>query len=418
MFVPSLDLKGGQVVQLVGGRDPKWASDDVDGWAQRLGVFGELALVDLDAAMGSGDNDAVVRRVASSQRCRVGGGVRDEARARALMASGADRLMVGTAATPELLGTMPRETWIACLDHRDGVVVDRGWTESTGESVLDRAKRLREHVDAFLVTNVGVEGSMTGPHAEIAIEVARETGAQVTAAGGVRSVADIVELHRAGVDAQVGMAIYTGAIDPVEAFLACLDFEKPGADGMAPTFVVDERGRPLMAAFSTPESLRIALSEQRGVYWSRSRNELWRKGDSSGHTQRLLRVEPTAMATRCASWSNRPAPHATPAPTRASAARGFDLGALETELAERVSSGGYTARLVGDTRLLHRKLMEEAYEVVDASSAGEREELIGELSDLIYHAMALMQSQGVSLRDVERALRARRRPVAKPGGSA
>ncbi|MFG0275783.1 MAG: phosphoribosyl-ATP diphosphatase [Phycisphaerales bacterium] len=408
MLVPCVDLQGGKAVQLVGGKDRALAFDDVFAWADRLSVFGELAVVDLDAAMGTGDNLPLVRELCARYRCRVGGGVRDESRARELLRAGAQRLMVGTAATPELLGCLPREVWIACLDHTDGVVMDKGWTSDTGERAVDRAKRLADFVGGFLVTNVGVEGRMTGPDATVAAEVRTVTGLPVTAAGGVRSVEDVVDLHRAGLNAQVGMAVYTGALEPADAFLACVDWDK-GADGLVPTFVADERGRALMVAWSSPESLRVALTERIGCYQSRSRGEVWRKGATSGHTQRLLRAEVDcdADALRFVVEQTGPACHTGSATCFGE--RDFDLGALESNLRDRMTGDGYTARLAKDPRTLRRKIVEEAYEVADASQAGERDNLVGEAADVLYHLTTLLLAEGLSLRDVEAALGARRR---------
>lgn len=408
MLVPCVDLQGGKAVQLVGGRDRALAFDDVFAWAERLSVYGELAVVDLDAAMGTGDNLPLVRELCRRFRCRVGGGVRDEARARELLRAGAQRLMVGTAATPELLATLPREVWIACLDHKDGVVVDKGWTNDTGERAVDRAARLADFVGGFLVTNVGVEGRMTGPEATVAAEVRTATGLPVTAAGGVRGVEDLVTLHRQGLDAQVGMAVYTGALDPADAFLACVNWEK-GAGGLAPTFVTDERGRALMFAWSSPESLRTALTERVGCYQSRSRGEIWRKGATSGHTQRLLRAEIDcdADALRFVVEQTGPACHTGSATCFGD--RAFDLAALEDHLRERMTGDGYTARLAQNPRKLRRKIVEEAYEVADASQAGERDNLVGEAADVLYHLTTLLLAEGLSLRDVEAALAARRR---------
>lgn len=408
MLVPCVDIQGGQAVQLVGGDERALAFDDVFDWAARLSVFGELAVVDLDAAKGEGDNLPIVRELCRRHRCRVGGGVRDEARARDLLRTGAHRLMVGTSAAPELLSTLPREVWIACLDHRDGVVVDRGWSNSTGERVLERARRLAEYVGGFLVTNVGVEGRMTGPDAEIAQQVRSEIGLPVTTAGGVRSADDVAALHAMGLDAQVGMAVYTGALDPADAFLACVDWEK-GAGGLAPTFVVDERERALMLAWSSKESLRAALSERVGCYHSRSRGELWRKGATSGHTQRLLRAEMDcdADALRFVVEQTGPACHTGSATCFGE--RAFDLGALEDHLRQRIAGDGYTARLAADHRKLRRKIVEEAYEVADAHQAGEHDNLVEEAADVFYHLMTLLLAEGLSLRDVEAALSARRR---------
>ncbi|TVQ30121.1 MAG: phosphoribosyl-ATP diphosphatase [Phycisphaeraceae bacterium] len=409
MLIPSLDIQNGKVVQLVGGEDEKFTSDDVFGWAEKLSVYGELAVVDLDAAKGTGDNFELVRALCRRFTCRVGGGVRDEARARALLKAGARRLMVGTAAEPELLQKLPRDVWIACLDHRDGVVTDRGWRHDTGERAIDRARRLVPYVGGFLVTNVNVEGSMRGPDADVAATIAEEFKLPTTAAGGVRNVEDIAALHNRTLDAQVGMAVYTGALDSAEAFVACLDFTR-GADTLIPTFVTDERGRTLMLAWSSEESLKTALRERIGAYHSRSRNQLWRKGATSGHTQRLIRaqVDCDADALRFTVEQTGPACH-TGAATCFGDGR-FDLAALESHIEDRITREGYTSKLAGDQRLLSRKVMEEAFELVDAAGASERESIIHEAADLFFHALVMLKTNDISIRDIEAELAGRRRP--------
>jgi len=409
VLIPSLDLQDGKVVQLVGGEQRAWESDDVFGWAERLSVLGDLAVVDLDAAMGKGDNLELVEALCRRHRCRVGGGVREEDRARRLLKAGAVKLMVGTAATPDLLSKLPRDVWIACLDHRDGIVVDRGWTSDTGEAVLQRAERLAPHVGGFLITAVNQEGRMGGHDSAPARDVANRTSLPVTVAGGVRAVDEVVELHRQGLDAQLGMAMYTGALDPVEAFLACADFER-GAGGLMPTFVTDERGRALMLAWSSPDSLREALRERRGVYFSRSRADIWRKGDTSGATQRLLRadLDCDGDALRFTVEQTGGACH-----TGADTCFGrhpFDLAALERAIVDRADGDGYTAKLVGDPRLARRKLSEEAYETIEAAQDGDRAAVTGEAADTLYHLLALLRAEDISLRDVERELWGRRRP--------
>jgi len=410
VIVPSIDLQDGKVVQLVGGRERALAEEDVMGWGERLSVFGEIAVVDLDAAMGRGDNDDLVRALCRRFRCRVGGGVRSEARARELLAAGATRLMVGTAATPDLLSTLPRDVWIACLDHKGEEVVDEGWTRSAGEGVLARAERLAEYVNGFLVTNVGVEGSMKGPEAALAKAVADRTGRRVTAAGGARNVEDVVALHEQGLDAQVGMAIYTGALDPAEAFVACVNFEKGRHGELAPTFVTDERGRALMCAWSSRESLLTALRERRGIYHSRSRGELWRKGETSGNTQRLIRAEADCDADALRFVVDQAGPTCHLDEDTCYGPLPFALADLEGVIERGVSRAGYTSKLAGDPRLARRKVMEEAYEVVDAASDADPEALAGEMGDLLYHALTLARTRGVTLRDVESALAGRRKP--------
>src|SRR6059058_4126428 len=137
------------------------------------------------------------------------------------------------------------------------------------------------------------EGAMDGFDFQAVAEAVRAAGeSRLTAAGGITTTVEIAELDRIGADAQVGMALYTGRLTLGAAVAAPL--AKPvenGERGVWPTVVCDEWGRALGLVWSTPESLAHAVEERRGVYWSRSRQALWVKGETSGNTQQLLRVD-------------------------------------------------------------------------------------------------------------------------------
>ena len=140
MIIPSIDILGGQTVQLVGGREHALDAGDPRPIARRFAVAGEVAVVDLDAAIGSGSNTALIRDLLALAPCRVGGGIRDVATAIEWLDAGAAKVVLGTAATPEVLRELPRERVVAALDARDGEVVVRGWREGTGDSILERMR--------------------------------------------------------------------------------------------------------------------------------------------------------------------------------------------------------------------------------------------------------------------------------------
>lgn len=286
MIVPSIDLMEGKAVQLRQGRERVLTCEgDPVELAAGFNRYGEVAVIDLDAAMGKGDNLELVREICRVADARVGGGVRDRERGRVLLQAGAVKIIVGTAAQPELLKEFPPERVIVALDHRKGIVADRGWTHSTGEGISERAGRLTPYCGGFLVTFIEDEGGMGGMSLDAIKELQQQLPRPLTVAGGIASTQEIVEISRLGIDVQVGMALYTGKADPVEAFVGALDFEKCP---LMPTIVQDEAGQVLMLAYSTPESLRCALEGGRGVYFSRSRQELWRKGSTSGNIQELI----------------------------------------------------------------------------------------------------------------------------------
>ena len=162
MIVPSIDLMGGRAVQLVGGKGAPVESADPFETAERFAMVGEIAVIDLDAALGCGSNEEIVRELIRRYPCRFGGGIRTVNDALGWLDAGAEKIILGTAATPGVLSQLPRERVIAALDGVEGEVVVRGWTEHTGATVLDRLVELREHVGGFLVTFVEREGRMGG----------------------------------------------------------------------------------------------------------------------------------------------------------------------------------------------------------------------------------------------------------------
>ena len=254
-----------------------------------FGLVGEIAVVDLDAALGQGSNAAVIEELIDLAPCRVGGGIRDAAGATSWLDRGAHKVVLGTAARPEVLRALPRERVIAALDARHGEVVVEGWRKRTGQGVLERIAELRELVGGFLVTFVEREGRLAGTDLAFAKEIRAAAGdAAVTIAGGITTAEEVAELDRLGCDAQVGMALYTGRLGLAEAFAAPLQSDRP--DGLWPTVVVDERGVALGFCHSDLESLRAALERGQGVYHSRTRG-LWIKGATSGATQELLRID-------------------------------------------------------------------------------------------------------------------------------
>src|SRR5207302_2825763 len=133
MLIPSIDLKGGAVVQLIQGERLAIKDDDVDRWVRRFASFPKVQVIDLDAAMGTGDNLAIVRRVAGRLSCRVGGGIRTVARARDVLDAGAQQIIAGSALfkdgkpnltfAQELADAIGAECVIAAVDSRDGRVV-------------------------------------------------------------------------------------------------------------------------------------------------------------------------------------------------------------------------------------------------------------------------------------------------------
>ena len=417
MIVPSIDLMGGHAVQLVGGETLRIDAGDPRPIAERFALAGEIAVVDLDAALGRGDNHTLIEELCRIAPCRVGGGIRDLDAARRWLDRGAQRIVIGTAAEPELLAQLPAQRVVVALDARHGEVVDRGWTRATGRRVSERMGELHGLCGGFLVTFVEREGRMRGtaPLDEVRALVDLAAGARVTIAGGVTTARDIAELDAAGADAQVGMALYTDALDLGDAIAAPLRSDRP--DGLWPTVVVDELGVTLGLAWSDAESLRTAVRERRGVYHSRRRG-LWRKGEGSGDVQDLLRVDLDCDRDALRFVVRQHGRGFCHLGTHTCFGPSTGPTALEATLRARRASapeGSYSRRLFDDPALLRSKLVEEAGELAAACSA---QEVVAEAADVLFFTMVRLAGAGCSLGDVARELDRRARAVTRRPGDA
>ncbi|MEO1511917.1 MAG: phosphoribosyl-ATP diphosphatase [Planctomycetota bacterium] len=421
MIIPSVDLQKGHAVQLERGRELKIDAGDPRPIAEKIGRVGEIAVIDLDAAMGTGSNAETIEDLLRLAPCRVGGGIRDVDSAIRWLDAGARRVILGTAARPEILRELPRERTIAALDAEHGEVVTHGWKTRSGRSLEDAIGEVAEHVGGFLITFVEREGTMTGLDLDRAARLKELVGdRRLTVAGGVADAEEIGRLDALGIDAQIGMALYSGRFSLADAVAACLTSDRP--DGLWPTVVSDEHGRTLGMTYSNRDSLHAALEEGRGVYHSRSRG-LWRKGESSGATQELLAVRADCDRDALMFRVRQTGAGFCHLKTRTCFGEDDGLTRLARRLADpatRAAPGSYTARLFEDPELLAKKLVEEAHELVDA---GSEDEIVHEASDLIFFTLVRLAEAGVPLEAVERhldrkALKVKRRKGdAKPGAA-
>ena len=222
MLIPSIDLMGGKIVQLIQGEKKVLEFDDFEYWIERFSAFPLVQLIDLDAAMGHGSNRELIAAICKRLPCQTGGGIREVARATELLALGAKRVILGsallkdgainTALAARAAETLGPEHLTFAIDSRKGKIAIQGWKESTTIDPKDMVRSLDQYCSAFLYTHIDTEGTMTGFPIKVAQELAGLTKKQMIVAGGIRSRAEVDELHAIGVDAVVGMAIYTGAM--------------------------------------------------------------------------------------------------------------------------------------------------------------------------------------------------------------
>ncbi len=425
MIIPSIDLMDGQTVQLVGGREKALDAGDPKPILEQFRLAGEVAVIDLDRALSKGSNQGLIEPLLGMAPCRVGGGIRDVESAIRWLDAGAAKVILGTAARREILEQLPRERVIAALDAVHGEVVVEGWRAGTGRNVVERMRELREFVGGFLVTFVEREGRMVGIDLDDVKRLKEAAGdARLTIAGGVATAAEIAAVDALGVDAQVGMGLYTGRFSLAEAIAAPLRTDRP--DGLYPTVVVDERGVALGLAYSSLESLKEAVRLRRGVYFSRSRGGLWIKGESSGDTQELLRIDLDCDRDALRFVVRQHGRGFCHEGTRTCFERFVPatiggVAALDATIRERratAPAGSYTRRLFDDAELAKAKLREEAEELAAAPGA---ENAAQEAADVIYFALVNAARHGVGLDEIEkildrRALKVtRRKGDAKPG---
>jgi phosphoribosylformimino-5-aminoimidazole carboxamide ribotide isomerase len=223
MLIPAIDLKGGKVVQLIQGEKLAVETSELEYWIERFSSFRRINVIDLDAAMGSGSNDVLVRHICGRLPCQVGGGVRSPERARELCAVGARKVIVGSAlfsaGRPDLESArrfaeaVGVERLVGAVDSRSGRVVTHGWKTSTGTTAADAVRALEPFCGEFLYTHVDTEGLMKGTDIAAIRTVRDATTRPLIAAGGITTQAEIDQLDALGIDAVVGMAIYTGTLE-------------------------------------------------------------------------------------------------------------------------------------------------------------------------------------------------------------
>jgi len=223
MLIPSIDLLGGRIVQLVQGEKLRLAFDDFEYWIEKFAKYPLVQLIDLDAAMRQGDNSALVAQIAKRLPCQVGGGIRSVDHVRRVLDAGAKRAIVGSALFTEdgrvntdiassLASSVGAAHLVAGIDTKNGRIAVKGWKAEIALSPDAAIPGLEPYVSGFLYTHVDGEGLLQGFPLEIAARLRKLTERQLIVAGGIRSQQEIDALHALGADAVVGMAVYTNLL--------------------------------------------------------------------------------------------------------------------------------------------------------------------------------------------------------------
>ena len=418
MVIASIDLKDGKVVQLRQGKDLVLERDDAGALIADFDRFGEVAIIDLDQALrnvkpdGTTANTAILKSLLRKGNVRVGGGIRDAKKAKELISLGAEKVIVGSAAftMPDgsagvnvafleaMAGAVGRDRVIVSVDARDGKIAVKGWTESVGIDLVEGAKAVEPYCSELLFTCVEREGTMTGIDMALVERLRASVKCRLVVAGGVSTLEEIVALEKLGCDVQLGMALYTGKVALKDAFIECLDWKKVE---LVTVVAQAETGEVLMVGYANREAFEKTFTTGKLTFWSRSRNVLWTKGETSGNTLDVVRLRvdcdrDTVLATV---RPNGPACH-TGAWTcfQTTADRPYSLDYLQSVIADRFANpkpGSYTATLTPER--VREKIEEEAEELVEADG---KDEVVWEVADLLYFMNVLMHREGVTWKDV------------------
>jgi len=446
MIIASIDIQNGKVVQLKQGAELVLQRDNAEELAEEFDRYGEVAVIDLDAAMGKGSNSEMIKPLLRKAECRVGGGIRTVEQAQELVSLGAKKIIIGSSAfrDPAKKGAgisggefsvnralleafankIGRERLVVAVDARAGEIVVDGWKTPTGLDLVDAARKAEPFVSELLFTCVEREGTMTGIDLGPVKKLREAVSCQITVAGGVSTLDEIQQLAALGCDVQLGMALYTGKLNLADAFVRSLDWSKgsgngergtgdrshpssapnpqspvPNPQSLLPIIVQSPDGQVLMTGCADAEALGETFKRGKVCLHSRSRNRLWMKGETSGNTLKLIRLradcdrdallaiaEPVGPVCHTGAWSCF------------STDRRYTWELLQQIIEDRFRNpvpGSYTATL--DDELVREKLMEEAEELRTAKT---RDEIIWEAADLLYFSTALITRAGVSTGEV------------------
>ena len=222
MLIPSIDLMGGKIVQLVQGDKKALEFDNFDYWIGRFSKYPLVQVIDLDAARGAGNNRQIVSQIVQRLTCQVGGGIRNLENANEILKAGARRVILGSSLIKEgkidtqfaatLANALGTAALVFALDSRGGRVAIDGWRKETAVTAFDMIRALEPFCETFLYTHIDTEGLMGGIPMETVAAIRKATSRRLIVAGGITTQQEIDSLDALGMDAVVGMALYSSRI--------------------------------------------------------------------------------------------------------------------------------------------------------------------------------------------------------------
>ncbi len=306
---PAIDIKDGNCVRLVKGdysTAHKVAENPLD-TARSFEAAGAewIHMVDLDGAKDAAlVNKDIFVQVAKETglKVEVGGGIRTMEAVDYYISNGISRVILGSAAVKnpefakEAVAKYGDKIAIG-IDARGGMVAAEGWLDTSDVYFVDLAKEMEKiGVKTIIFSDISRDGTLSGPNLDQLREINSAVSCDIIASGGVSGIDDIIDLRNEGLyGAIAGKAIYTGDLDVADAIAKGAeprDLSKYFAKAELIPAIVQEAstGEVLMLAYMNEESMRLTLETGYTWFWSRSRQELWNKGATSGHLQKIVSI--------------------------------------------------------------------------------------------------------------------------------
>lgn len=308
---PAIDLKDGKCVRLRQGEFDNITvySEQPHKVARYFQDCGAdfIHLVDLDGALkGRSVNEETIKKIVQSVSipCELGGGIRTLEDIERVLSYGIYRVIIGTKAVSnpefvrEAVSRFGSDRIVVGVDAKNGMVAIEGWEQLSDKTALSLCSTMKEMgVKHIVYTDISKDGMLSGPNVEMTALLTKETGLDVIASGGVSCLDDLIKLNEAGINGAImGKAIYEGRLDVTQAvyefrqtdFESAIPFKefKLNKDGLIPVIVQESAtNQVLMLAYMNEESYNMTIATGKMTYYSRSRNELWVKGLTSGHFQ-------------------------------------------------------------------------------------------------------------------------------------
>ncbi|MGP1587372.1 MAG: bifunctional phosphoribosyl-AMP cyclohydrolase/phosphoribosyl-ATP diphosphatase HisIE [Treponemataceae bacterium] len=434
MVISSIDLKDGKAIQLKNGKEKILEVNDTESLVQEFDKYGEIAVIDLDAALGNSQTDEkgyvttantkILHSLLQKGNIRVGGGIRSAKQAKHLISLGAEKVIIGSSAwakaedrangkilntefLEELVQTIGKQRIIIAVDAVNGEIAIKGWTETVGIPFIEGAKEAEKYCSELLFTCIEKEGCMNGTNMDYVRNLRQAVKCRLVVAGGISSLEEIVILEQMGCDVQLGMALYTDKVNLKDSFIECLNWPKAEKEtgGLIPVIAQSNAGQVLMMGFADKQAFKKTFETSKLTFWSRTRNTVWTKGETSGNFLKVMKlradcdrdtvlatVEPQGPSCHTGSWtcfSSEPDESST-------------MERLYSVIAQRFKNpkpGSYTATL--DDELVREKISEEAEEVCTAKT---EDEVVWECADLLYFLNVLMYKENVTWQQVMREL--------------